>query len=50
MNIPFVIDYLKWLLICLSLYWSIQDQDVHNKITLSTKSIYPPKPKIENYC
>ena len=45
MNIPFVIDYLKWLLICLSLYWSIEDQYINQQMTLKKeRSIYPKRP------
>lgn len=41
-----MLQYIKWILHCLYLYWSVEDQYIHKQMTLKgNKSIYPKRPQ-----
>lgn len=43
-----LIKYIKWIMHCLSLYWSIEDQYINQQMTLKKdKSIYPKRPQLK---
>lgn len=43
-----IVKYIKWIIKCLLLYWSIEDQYINQQMTLKKdKSIYPKRPQLK---